>query len=87
MNTMVRVLSVALLLPAVDAAAADAPRVVMEEFTVPAVDPGIGLYVRNKHPEGVKNFPGEWTGRPRTTSRSCAPGPRSRTSARRWTSS
>src|SRR5450759_2699300 len=32
---------------------------VMEEFMVPAVDPGISLYVRNKHPQGVKKFPGE----------------------------
>jgi pimeloyl-ACP methyl ester carboxylesterase len=28
----------------------------MEEFMVPAVDPGIELYVRNKHPQGVKKF-------------------------------
>ena len=32
------------------------PAIVMEEFTVPAVDPGIELYVRNKHPQGVKRF-------------------------------
>ena len=31
----------------------------MEEFMVPAVDPGIALFVRNKHPQGAKNFPGE----------------------------
>jgi len=31
----------------------------MEEFMVPAVDPGISLYVRNKHPQGVKKFTGE----------------------------
>jgi len=31
----------------------------MEEFLVPAVDPGIRLYVRNKHPRGVKKFPGQ----------------------------
>jgi pimeloyl-ACP methyl ester carboxylesterase len=35
-----------------------APRIAMEEFMVPAVDPGIELYVRNKHPEGVSAFPG-----------------------------
>jgi hypothetical protein len=30
-----------------------APRIVMEEFRVPASDdPSIQLYVRNKHPEG-----------------------------------
>lgn len=28
----------------------------MEEFTIPAADPGINLYVRNKHPPGVKTF-------------------------------
>jgi len=39
-------------------AAADPP-VVMEEFAVPAADPGITLYVRNKHPDGVSKFPGE----------------------------
>jgi pimeloyl-ACP methyl ester carboxylesterase len=28
----------------------------MEEFMIPAVDPGIELYVRNKHPRGVRKF-------------------------------
>ena len=28
-------------------------RIVMEEFMVAATDPGIELYVRNKHPEGM----------------------------------
>ena len=32
------------------------PKIAMEEFMVPAVDPGINLYVRNKHPAGVKKF-------------------------------
>ena len=41
-----------------DANAATGRQLVMEEFTVPAVDPGIGLYVRNKHPRAVKKFPG-----------------------------
>src|SRR5258706_2156886 len=31
-------------------------KVAMEEFMVPASDPGISLYVRNKHPEGVNRF-------------------------------
>ena len=31
-------------------------KLVMEEFMVPAVDPGIQLYVRNKHPEAVSKF-------------------------------
>ena len=41
-----------------DAAAGKAGtlKLVTEEFMVPAVDPGINLYVRNKHPEGVKKF-------------------------------
>ena len=34
-----------------------APRIVMEEFMIPSGDPGIELYVRNKHPEGVSSFP------------------------------
>ena len=37
---------------------APAPRIVMEEFMVPALDPGIELYVRNKHPEGMRSVPG-----------------------------
>jgi len=35
---------------------ADTPRIALEEFMVPAADPGIRLYVRNKHPEGSQNF-------------------------------
>jgi pimeloyl-ACP methyl ester carboxylesterase len=31
----------------------------MEEFTIAAVDPGIELYVRNKHPSGATHFPAE----------------------------
>ena len=41
------------------AASAAAPEVAMEEFMVPAADPGIRLYVRNKHPQGVQKFAGE----------------------------
>lgn len=41
-----------------NARAADA-KVVMEEFMVPAADPGISLYVRNKHPAGTSRFPAE----------------------------
>jgi pimeloyl-ACP methyl ester carboxylesterase len=51
--------AVLLLFLSSDANAADAPRLVMEEFMVSAVDPGISLYVRNKHPQGVTQFPGE----------------------------
>src|SRR3954468_16404640 len=32
------------------------PKIAMEEFMVPASEPGIQLYVRNKHPQGVKKF-------------------------------
>lgn len=38
------------------AASADAPKIVMEEFMVPSSDAGIRLYVRNKHPQGVRKF-------------------------------
>ena len=31
----------------------------MEEFTIAAVDPGIELYVRNKHPPEVTHFSAE----------------------------
>src|SRR5258708_15763029 len=40
---------------ALSAHAMDA-KVAIEEFMVPAADPGISLYVRNKHPEGVNRF-------------------------------
>lgn len=57
----IRLLWVAQLLLALCGAAlaADARRIAMEEFMVPAVDPGIRLYVRNKHPEGVSQYPAE----------------------------
>jgi len=60
MKTIFCTFSAALLLfMCIDANAANTPRLVMEEFMVSAVDPGISLYVRNKHPQGVKKFPGE----------------------------
>ena len=60
MKAIFRMFSAALLLfLSMDANAADDPKLVMEEFMVPAVDPGISLYVRNKHPQGVTNFPGD----------------------------
>jgi pimeloyl-ACP methyl ester carboxylesterase len=40
------------------ASATDA-KLVAEEFMVPASDPGIELYVRNKHAEGVTRFPAQ----------------------------
>ncbi len=36
--------------------AAAAPGISMEEFMVPTADPGIELYVRNKHPQGTHKF-------------------------------
>jgi pimeloyl-ACP methyl ester carboxylesterase len=33
-----------------------APKLVMTEYMVPSDTPGISLYVRNKHPEGMKQF-------------------------------
>ncbi|MDB5809545.1 MAG: alpha/beta hydrolase [Betaproteobacteria bacterium] len=35
---------------------ADSVKLVTEDFMVPAVDPGIQLYVRNKRPEGMSQF-------------------------------
>jgi pimeloyl-ACP methyl ester carboxylesterase len=35
---------------------AGAPAIVVEEFMVPATDPGIQLYVRNKHPRDVERY-------------------------------
>jgi pimeloyl-ACP methyl ester carboxylesterase len=48
-----------LLLGLTGAAFAAGPQVTMEEFMVPAADSGIQLYVRNKHPKGVNQFPAE----------------------------
>ena len=57
MSTMTRRSAAALcgLFLSLEAGAMDA-KIVMEEFMIPAVDPGISLYVRNKHPEGVSKF-------------------------------
>jgi pimeloyl-ACP methyl ester carboxylesterase len=54
-----RSIAAAFLLGFAGMAAAQTPRIVMEEFMVPAVDPGIQLYVRNKHPQGAGSFPAE----------------------------
>jgi pimeloyl-ACP methyl ester carboxylesterase len=43
---------------ALSANAQDA-KIVMEEFMVPSGDPGISLYVRNKHPEGMNRVRGD----------------------------
>jgi pimeloyl-ACP methyl ester carboxylesterase len=54
--------ALALALAAPPAAAQAGPKLVMEEFTVPATDdPGIQLYVRNKRPEGMTQFSAEKT--------------------------
>ena len=42
---------------ALGAQASEAPAIVMEEFHIPSTDAGITLYVRNKHPAGIKQFP------------------------------
>ena len=49
----------ALLLAALSGCASvnSSPKLVMEEFMVPSGEAGIDLYVRNKHPAGVSNFP------------------------------
>jgi pimeloyl-ACP methyl ester carboxylesterase len=39
--------------------AASPPRLVTQEFMVPTADPGIRLYVRNKHPVGVSAYPAD----------------------------
>jgi pimeloyl-ACP methyl ester carboxylesterase len=60
MKAMFRMFSVMLLLfMSIDANAANGPELVMEEFMVPAVDPGIQLYVRNKRPQDVTSFSGD----------------------------
>ena len=41
------------------AMAADGPRLAIEEFMVPSADPGISLYVRNKHPREQSRFSAE----------------------------
>ena len=37
------------------------PKLVTEEFMVPSGQPGIQIYVRNKHPEGMASFSPERT--------------------------
>lgn len=73
MNTHVRIRAIALLASAFAVALAlaaafssagvtDAARkLVMEEFTIDAADPGIKLYVRNKRPEDMNHFTSDKT--------------------------
>jgi pimeloyl-ACP methyl ester carboxylesterase len=49
------------LLFTVAAAAQTPPKLVTEEFMVPSSQPGIQIYVRNKHPEGMTSFSPERT--------------------------
>jgi pimeloyl-ACP methyl ester carboxylesterase len=60
MKLLINMLSALLtLLVSISASAANTPELAMEEFMVPAVDPGINLYVRNKHAKGVEKFAGD----------------------------
>lgn len=54
MKAFLSTLAATLLLCPGFAATAAPPRIVMEEFQIAAVDPGVMLYVRNKHAEELK---------------------------------
>jgi pimeloyl-ACP methyl ester carboxylesterase len=41
------------------AARAEGPTVDVESYLIPSADPGIQLYIRNKHPAGVTSFPAD----------------------------
>ena len=41
------------------AAFAQPPKIAMEEMMVPSADPGIEIFVRNKRPAGMTNFPAD----------------------------
>lgn len=41
------------------AAFAEGPKLEVESYLIPAADPGIELYIRNKHPAGVTKFPAD----------------------------
>jgi pimeloyl-ACP methyl ester carboxylesterase len=57
MKSTIQLLSGALLLAlSMNLSAATDPPLTTEEFMVPAGDPGISLYVRNKRPQGVNTF-------------------------------
>ena len=58
MTTTFRTLA-ALLLTLAASLTRAAPNIAMEEFMVPAVDPGIQLYVRNKHAADANRFSGD----------------------------
>jgi pimeloyl-ACP methyl ester carboxylesterase len=46
----------ACLVTATSGAAAEAPQMVTDSYLIPSGDPGIQLYVRNKHPAGMTHF-------------------------------
>ena len=46
----------ALLAFAPSRARADEPKIETESYLIPSADPGIALYIRNKHPAGVTSF-------------------------------
>src|SRR5262245_37093414 len=41
------------------AARAEGPKLEVESYLIPSADPGIQLYIRNKHPAGVTSFPAD----------------------------
>lgn len=57
-RTMIAAFGTSILLACGSMHAAE-PRIVTEEFMVPAGDPGIALYVRNKHPAGMRTVRSE----------------------------
>jgi pimeloyl-ACP methyl ester carboxylesterase len=59
MKALIRMSSLLALVSIGLCAQAKAPKLALEEFMIPTADAGIRLYVRNKHPQGVKKFPGE----------------------------
>jgi pimeloyl-ACP methyl ester carboxylesterase len=60
MKTLPRIFSsILLIILSFSVNAANNPKLDMEEFMVPAVDAGIQLYVRNKHPQGVTQYPAD----------------------------
>lgn len=54
-----KLLAAAILLGLALGANAQDAKIVMEEFMIPSGDPGISLYVRNKHPEGMSRVRGD----------------------------
>ena len=56
MKTLLFTLAGALMFSPTLPAIAAPPTIVMEEFMIPSVDPGIKLYIRNKHPQAMRSF-------------------------------